>query len=94
VDDLARLIWELVSLPADGRAGVWHLAGPEAVSRYSLGLLVAAYEGLDPAGIVPALSASAPAPRPRDLRLLTGRADHALRTRARPISALLLDRRR
>jgi dTDP-4-dehydrorhamnose reductase len=94
VEDLALQMWELASLPGGERAGVWHLAGPEAVSRYTLGLIVAAYEGLDPAGITPALSASAPTPRPRDLRLLTTRADRALRTRARPIGALLLDRRR
>jgi dTDP-4-dehydrorhamnose reductase len=94
VDDLARQLWELAGLPARERAGVWHLAGPEAVSRHTLGLIVAAYEGLDPSGITPALSASAPLPRPRDLRLLTARADRALRTRASPIGELLMDRRR
>ncbi|MDB4948513.1 MAG: dTDP-4-dehydrorhamnose reductase [Gemmatimonadetes bacterium] len=93
-DDLARQLWEIASLPADERAGMWHLAGPEALSRYALGLLVAAHEGLDPAAITPALSAASPSPRPRDLRLLTARADRALRTRARPISELLLERRR
>jgi dTDP-4-dehydrorhamnose reductase len=94
VDDLARQIWEIAALPAGERGGVWHLAGPEAVSRYALGLLVAAYEGLDPAGITPALGASSTTRRPRDLRLLTARADRALATRARPVSALLTDRRR
>jgi dTDP-4-dehydrorhamnose reductase len=94
VEDLAAQIWEIVHLPAADRSGVWHLAGPEAVSRYALGLLIAAHEGLDPAGIVPTLSAASPTPRPRDLRLLTTRADAALRTRARPISALMLGRPR
>lgn len=88
VDDLAAQLWELASLPADERAGVWHLAGPEALSRYALGLLIAARAGLDPAGITPARLAETPAPRPRDLRLLTSRADRALRTRARPASAV------
>ncbi len=90
-DDLAAQLWELASLPADARAGAWHLAGPEALSRYALGLLIAARAGLDPAGITPARLAESPAPRPRDLRLLTGRADRALRTRARPASAVLTD---
>jgi len=94
VEDLAAQIWEIAQLPAADRAGVWHLAGPEALSRYALGLLIAAHEGLDPTGIVHALSASSPSRRPRDLRLLTTRADAALRTRARPISALMLGRTR
>jgi dTDP-4-dehydrorhamnose reductase len=89
VEDLAAQLWEIALLPPERRAGVWHLAGPEAVSRYALGVLLALRHGLDPSAIIPALSASAPAPRPRDLRLLTPRADRALRTRARPISAVL-----
>ena len=89
VEDLAAQLWELARLPADRRAGVWHLAGPEAVSRYALGVLLATRHGLNPAGITPVPSASSPAPRPRDLRLLTPRADRELRTRARPVSAAL-----
>lgn len=89
VEDLAAQLWEVALLDPQRRAGIWHLAGPEAVSRYALGVLLALRHGVDPAAIVPALSASAPAPRPRDLRLLTPRADRELRTRARPISAVL-----
>jgi dTDP-4-dehydrorhamnose reductase len=89
VEDLAAQLWEVAQLPAEGRAGVWHLAGPEAVSRYALGVLLAVRAGLDPGAIVPIPSASSPAPRPRDLRLLTTRADRHLRTRARPVSAVL-----
>lgn len=91
-EDLARQIWEVAALPAEQRSGVWNLAGPEALSRYALGLLVAAHERLDPAGIVPTPSRESASRRPRDLRLRTGRADRALRTRARPISSLLLPR--
>jgi dTDP-4-dehydrorhamnose reductase len=90
VDDLAHQIWELAALPVEAQGGVWNLAGPEALSRYTLGVLIAADQGLDPAGLTPALSASSPSPRPRDLRLLTGRADRALRTRPRPISSLVV----
>lgn len=89
VEDLAAQLWEVARLPAQARGGVWHLAGPEAVSRYALGVLLAVRAGLDPRGIEPVPSAASPAPRPRDLRLLTPRADTALRTRARPISAVL-----
>ncbi|MDQ4075226.1 MAG: sugar nucleotide-binding protein [Chloroflexota bacterium] len=93
-DDLARQLWELSELPPNERSGVWHLAGPEAISRYALGLLIAAHEGLDPSGITPAYSRDWPTPRPRDLRLLTTRADQILTTRARPISALAAGQRR
>lgn len=89
VDDLAAQLWELAALPAAGRAGVWNLVGPEALSRYAMGLLVAARWGLDPGGIVPVPSGASPSPRPRDLRLTTARADAALRTRARPASSVL-----
>lgn len=90
VEDLAAQLWEVALLDPTRREGVWHLAGPEAVSRYALGVLLALRHGVDPAAILPALSASAPAPRPRDLRLLTPRADRELRTRPRPISAVLI----
>ena len=89
VEDLAAQMWEVARLPAARRAGVWHLAAPEAVSRYALGVLLATRHGLDPAGILPVPSASSPVPRPRDLRLLTPRAHRALRARARPVSAVL-----
>lgn len=92
VEDLAAQLWEIAGLPAERRGGVWHLAGPEAVSRYALGVLLAVRHGLDPRGIEPVPSATSPAPRPRDLRLLTTRADGELRTRARPISAVLFRR--
>lgn len=89
VEELAAQLWEVALLPAGERRGAWHLAGPEAVSRYALGLLIAARWGLDPRGIVPTPAAAFPEPRPRDARLLTPRADRTLRTRARPVSAVL-----
>jgi dTDP-4-dehydrorhamnose reductase len=85
-DDLAAQIWELVALEASKRKGVWHLVGTEAISRYALGLLIAAHEGYDPSGITAAYTD--PTLRPRDLRLSTARADAQLSTRARPISTL------
>jgi dTDP-4-dehydrorhamnose reductase len=88
-EDLAAQLWELAAMPADARAGVWHLAGPEAVSRYALGILVARRHGADADAIVPARSRGAGLQRPRDLRLLTSRADRELRTQPRPISEVL-----
>lgn len=87
-EDLARALWELVALPAATRAGVWHVAGPEAVSRYTLGCLMAAHLGLAPT-FHAASKATHPEPRPRDLRLATARADAGLRTRPRPVGAVL-----
>jgi dTDP-4-dehydrorhamnose reductase len=89
-DDLARQLWEIAGLPAAGTSGVWNLVGPECISRYALGLLVAAHEKLDPALILPGRSGATGMRRPRDLRLLTTRADRQLRTRPRPISSLVL----
>jgi dTDP-4-dehydrorhamnose reductase len=89
VEDLAWQLWELAAMPADACAGVWHLAGPEAVSRYALGILVARRHGVDADAIVPVRSRGAGLQRPRDLRLLTPRADRELRTRPRPISEVL-----
>jgi dTDP-4-dehydrorhamnose reductase len=82
--DLADQVWEIAALPVAEAAGVWHLAGPEALSRFSLGLLLARRFGLDASRLRPALCAAGAGPRPRDLRLTTARADAALRTRPRP----------
>jgi dTDP-4-dehydrorhamnose reductase len=91
VDDLAAQLWELAALGGDRFAGVWNLAGPESLSRYLLGHLLAACHDLDPSMIVPARSCDHHSPRPRDLRMLTGRADRELRHRAQPISTLVLN---
>ena len=78
-DDLAAALWSLVAVDPVGRAGIWHLVGAEALSRYDLGVLIAEWAGLDPSTIVAAQSASVPGnePRPRDCRLTTARADDA-----------------
>jgi dTDP-4-dehydrorhamnose reductase len=90
VDDLADQIWEIAELPGEERGGVWHLAGPEALSRHAIGVLLAARAGLDASALRAAVSSTHPEPRPRDLRLATGRADRTLRTRARGLSEVLL----
>jgi dTDP-4-dehydrorhamnose reductase len=90
VHDLAAQLWEIADLPGVDRSGVWHLAGPEAISRYSLGLLIAAFLELPADRLVAAPSSTAAGKRPRDLRLLSTRADAQLRTRARPISLVAM----
>lgn len=88
VEDLAAQLWELALLPRERMAGVWHLAGPEAVSRYTLATLLAVRHGIQ-TRVVPALNREFTPRRPRDLRMLTTRADGELRTRARPVSEAL-----
>jgi len=89
VDDLAAQLWEVALLPADRRGGVWNLAGPEALSRHALAVLLALRFGLDPRDVIPGLNRGFTPPRPRDLRLSTARADRELAARARPISEVL-----
>ena len=48
VNDLAAALLELAAPP---HSGVCHVAGPDAVSRYELGLLIAARDGLDKAAL-------------------------------------------
>lgn len=87
LDDLGRGLWALASMTPRSRAGTWHLVGPESLSRYTLGVLVAAWAGLDPAGITPALVEEHPERRPRDTRLST-RASLLPGTVMRPIGSL------
>lgn len=84
VEDLAAAIWELAMM--ETWPPVLHVAGPEALSRYALGLLIAARAGLSPAGITPGRNRDHPQPRPRDVRLDTRLASRLLRRRPRPIS--------
>jgi dTDP-4-dehydrorhamnose reductase len=63
---------------ADDRAGVWHLGGPEPLSRWELGQLVARTHRLDTARWRADVAASFGAPRPRDVTLSCDRARGAL----------------
>lgn len=90
VGDLAAQIWEIAGLPREQAAGVWHCAGPEAVSRYALGLLLASRFDLDTRYLVPRLSSSFSKSRPRDVRIMTERADRHLDRTARPISQVIM----
>lgn len=84
VDDVARASWELASLEV---SGVYHLAGPERLSRVQLGRILCALYRFDERLI---READRPPGRPRDTSLdsrraaaLIGWAPHALSDLAR-----------
>ena len=66
VADLAAALLELAAAPP---AGTCHVAGPDAVSRHELGLLIALRYGLDPSALRAGPRPEEPLPRPLDLRL-------------------------
>jgi dTDP-4-dehydrorhamnose reductase len=72
-DDLAAGILRLLKV-WDG--GVYHLAGPEALSRHAFAVLLATAFGLDPTAAKPVPSADLKlkAPRPRDSSLSSAKA--------------------
>ncbi|MEH1169847.1 sugar nucleotide-binding protein [Micromonospora sp. CPCC 205539] len=86
VTDLADAVLELV----EGEyAGLLNVAGPDAVSRAELGLLVADRFGLDAAGLKTTTSVAAGLAHPTDVRLDSARAAGLLRTRLRGVRELL-----
>ncbi len=83
VEDLAAALVELISVPF---SGILHVAGPERLSRYDLGLRIARFYGLAPRpGIVPGLAAASGQPRPRDCTLDISLAGRLLQTSLRPL---------
>ncbi|GAA2192637.1 SDR family oxidoreductase [Micromonospora lupini] len=86
VGDLADAVLELA---CSSYAGLLNVAGPDAVSRAELGLLVAGRFGLDPAGLKTTTAAAAGVVRPSDVRLDSARAAGLLRTRLRGVRELL-----
>ncbi|MEV0429282.1 sugar nucleotide-binding protein [Micromonospora sp. NPDC050495] len=86
VTDVAAAVLELVGTDY---AGALNVAGPDAVSRAELGLLVARRFGLDPAGMKTSTGAAAGVRRPAEVRLDSTRAAGLLRTRLRGVEELL-----
>jgi dTDP-4-dehydrorhamnose reductase len=80
VTDLAAALLELAASP---HAGVCHVAGTDAVSRYELGLLIAARDGLDQAALPAGLRAATGVPGAIDVRLDSTRTQARLTTRLR-----------
>jgi dTDP-4-dehydrorhamnose reductase len=86
VGDLAAALLELARSDA---AGVLHLAGADAVSRYEFARLVAAAAGRDPDALESALAAEHPDPRPRDCRLDSSRARARVKAKLRGVREVL-----
>ncbi|MFI0960480.1 SDR family oxidoreductase [Streptomyces sp. NPDC021080] len=80
VEDLAAALWEVALSDA---AGVFHLAGPDALSRYDLGVLIARHQGLGDARLPAGRRADTDLPRVLDLRLDSRATQERLRTRLR-----------
>ncbi|WP_030841432.1 SDR family oxidoreductase [Streptomyces sp. NRRL S-475] len=80
VTDLAVALWEITRSDA---AGVFHLAGPGALSRYELGELIARRDGLDPARLASARRSDTGLPGGLDVRLDSRTTQQKLRTRLR-----------
>ena len=74
---LARALLELAEL--DYR-GVLNVAGDQVLTRYEIGVRLARFFGLDPAGITPALAAESGLVRPLDCSLDLSLARRLLRT--------------
>ena len=87
-DALARLLQGTA-------AGLFHLGGPERVSRYELGLRVARAFDLPADGIVPALQSEHAGPdrRAPDVSLDSGRARRELGWQPRPLDTAILESR-
>jgi dTDP-4-dehydrorhamnose reductase len=86
VDDLADALLEVASMPY---AGVLNVAGPEAISRYDLGVLVAARDGLDPGSLPSSTIAESGLSLARDVRLNCERARSLLEVRLRGVREFL-----
>ncbi|WP_030156059.1 sugar nucleotide-binding protein [Glycomyces sp. NRRL B-16210] len=80
VGDLAAA---LVASCASGAAGVLHVAGPESLSRYELGRLVAERDGLDPGTLPKAAKASVTGSAGAIVRLDSAKAAGVLAVRLR-----------
>ena len=73
----------LLELAASPHAGVCHVAGTDAISRYELGLLIAARDGLDPAALPVGLRAATGSLGALDVRLDSTATQAQLNTRLR-----------
>ncbi|SDS29336.1 sugar nucleotide-binding protein [Jiangella sp. DSM 45060] len=80
---VADLAAALLELAASARTGTHHVAGPDAVSRYDLGRLIARRDGLDGAALPAGTRAASGPPGPLDVRLDSRATQTVLQTRLR-----------
>jgi dTDP-4-dehydrorhamnose reductase len=85
----------LARLLAGSQAGVFHLGGPERISRYELGMRVAQAFGLPTRGLVPAVQAEHQGPdrRAPDASLDSSRSQRELGWEPRPLDAAIREGR-
>jgi dTDP-4-dehydrorhamnose reductase len=81
--DVTDLASALLELAASTHAGVHHVAGADAISRYELGVLIAGRDGLDQAALPAGLRAATDLPGPVDVRLDSTKTQARLTTRLR-----------
>jgi dTDP-4-dehydrorhamnose reductase len=86
--DLTEVVVALAMMSAGERRGVWHVAGPERLSRADIGAVIADAFGLDPSLIAHAPSSSVAGPRPRDVSLIAERVRRELSWVPMPIATL------
>ncbi|WAU81857.1 sugar nucleotide-binding protein [Streptomyces sp. Qhu-G9] len=80
VEDLAAALWEVA---LSDLAGVLHLAGPDALSRHDLGVLIARRHGLDGTRLPAGRRADTSLPGALDVRLDSRATQERVRTRLR-----------
>jgi dTDP-4-dehydrorhamnose reductase len=90
VTDLAAALLELATRHVAG--GVHHLAGPDAVSRYELGVLIAQRDGIDVARLPTGLRAHSASPGALDVRLDSRATQERLHTRLRGARQFLTEK--
>jgi dTDP-4-dehydrorhamnose reductase len=86
VESLAAALLELAGL---AYMGTLHVAGAQSLSRYEFGARLARFHGVDPGGIIPALSRDSGLIRPLDCTLDGSRARALLRTRLLGVDQVL-----
>ncbi|MFI9600032.1 SDR family oxidoreductase [Streptomyces sp. NPDC052043] len=80
VVDLAAALLEITE---SGAPGMFHVAGPDALNRHDLGVLIARRDGLDPDRLAPGLRSDVAPPGNLDIRLACRATQSGLRTRLR-----------
>ncbi len=87
IDDLVAAMVELI----DGRhRGILHVVGPERLSRYDIGALIAQWLGLSRDSLVPSLAGRSGLARTLDGSMATGRAKSILSTEPRGFESRIL----
>lgn len=80
VEDLASALQQLA---CSDQAGIFHLAGADALSRYELGVLIARRDGLDATRLPAGRRADSPVPGALDVRLDSSATQRRVHTRLR-----------